>query len=218
VRSLGHIAPCDGWTEGPRLGEHPAVPSLTVRIDRPQYQREQAPTLSEFEEARAYAQTARRVALESLMASEDMPDVGALLAELISRPAWHVRAACRGEDVSTFILERGQSDKAAQRVCAACPVRSECHGYAMDDPELVGVWGGTSGRQRRLMRRGSVAWTQIVTRRWRVVPSRCPVTASTPATHFDFSTDYRARGQASPPYSSLFSTCPLSITRPCAAR
>jgi WhiB family redox-sensing transcriptional regulator len=143
--------------EGPRPCDNPVVPSLAVRVDRPQYQREQAPTLSEFEEARAYAHTVGRVALESLMASEDMPDVGALLAELISRPTWHARAACRGEDVSTFILERGQSDKAAQRVCASCPVRGECAGYAMADPELVGVWGGTSGRQRRAMREGQRA-------------------------------------------------------------
>lgn len=55
----------------------------------------QPPTLTELEEARANVQESRRVALEALMASEDMPDVEAPPAELVNRPEWHRRARCR---------------------------------------------------------------------------------------------------------------------------
>jgi hypothetical protein len=44
----------------------------------------QSPTLTEFEEAWAGAQLARRIDIEWLMASDDPADVGALLAQLVN--------------------------------------------------------------------------------------------------------------------------------------
>jgi Transcription factor WhiB len=41
---------------------------------------------------------------------------------------------------------------AKQWRCAECPVRTECLRYALADPDLVGVWGGTTGAMRRDMR------------------------------------------------------------------
>jgi WhiB family redox-sensing transcriptional regulator len=37
-------------------------------------------------------------------------------------------------------------------VCAGCPVRERCLDYAIEHVE-IGVWGGTSERERRGMRR-----------------------------------------------------------------
>jgi WhiB family transcriptional regulator, redox-sensing transcriptional regulator len=93
-------------------------------------------------------------ALFFLMASEDAPDVAELLAELVSRPAWHRDAACRGMGTETFFVERGQSTDAARAICARCEVRAECLDAALAVPSM-GVWGGTTGRGRRVLRRGA---------------------------------------------------------------
>ena len=43
--------------------------------------------------------------------------------------------------------------EAARSVCAACPAREPCLAYALANPELVGVWGATTTRERRALRR-----------------------------------------------------------------
>jgi WhiB family transcriptional regulator, redox-sensing transcriptional regulator len=116
----------------------------------------QPPTLTELEEARAEAATARRVSVEWLMATDTAPDLEALLAELVSRPRWHQDAACRGVGPDLFFPRRGERWNAAIALCEECSVRSEClaSALALEDHEAQGVWGGTTGRGRRQMRRG----------------------------------------------------------------
>lgn len=67
-------------------------------------------------------------------------------------PAWREQAACRGKDPVIFFPERGDSKamQAALHFCSSCPVKGSCliENIYEDD----GVFGGTSGRQRRLMR------------------------------------------------------------------
>lgn len=46
----------------------------------------------------------------------------------------------------TPILER-----AATRLCRGCPVVEKCLMYALDNPELEGVWGKTTTAQRQAM-------------------------------------------------------------------
>lgn len=41
----------------------------------------------------------------------------------------------------------------AKRVCNKCPIINECRDYAIANPELIGIWGGTSARQRDQIRR-----------------------------------------------------------------
>ena len=77
------------------------------------------------------------------------------LEDLTHRPAWQTQAACRGLLVDTFFPSPGVS--AAQMakvraVCAGCPVRADCLDYARADASMVGVWGGTSRRERRRLR------------------------------------------------------------------
>jgi WhiB family redox-sensing transcriptional regulator len=64
---------------------------------------------------------------------------------------WRLAAACRGLDPKLFFPERGEDASTAKAVCARCPVRAEClaDGFA----EKSGIWGGTSERERRQLRR-----------------------------------------------------------------
>ena len=70
-----------------------------------------------------------------------------------TRPAWHQHGACRGADPNLFFPERGESVKEAKAVCARCPVRAECLEYALENHEVVGIWGGLSARERRQLSR-----------------------------------------------------------------
>lgn len=66
-------------------------------------------------------------------------------------------AACRGADTSLFYPERGESAEEAVRICRACPERRPCLHWALEHHETVGIWGGTSARQRLLMSRAGPA-------------------------------------------------------------
>lgn len=83
--------------------------------------------------------------------SGDYNDQGAvdLVSYLLLMPAWrfHPRRHCRGMDPNDFF----GSDDAAQ-VCKGCPVEKECKEWAIQNGEF-GVWGGTSERKRRTLRR-----------------------------------------------------------------
>jgi WhiB family redox-sensing transcriptional regulator len=37
----------------------------------------------------------------------------------------------------------------AKRVCGGCPVREACRGYALENEEEYGVWGGLSEAERK---------------------------------------------------------------------
>jgi WhiB family redox-sensing transcriptional regulator len=114
----------------------------------------QAPMLTELEETRAGALVARQTDLEWLMAPDDPPDVGVLLAELVNRPAWHRQANCRGADPDLFFPERGTHRPVeALAYCEDCSVRAQCLASGLEVASSVGVWGGTTGRDRKGLRR-----------------------------------------------------------------
>ena len=75
------------------------------------------------------------------------------LEDLCRRPPWQRRAACRGESIETFIPRPGGNFTRARELCARCPVRQECFVIALADPELVGMWAGSTERERRKLRR-----------------------------------------------------------------
>jgi len=66
-------------------------------------------------------------------------------------PEWQRRAACRGLDPDLFFPDRGKPATYAKRVCADCPVRTECLAYGFKEEH--GVWGGTTREDRKKMRR-----------------------------------------------------------------
>lgn len=72
-----------------------------------------------------------------------------LLEELLARPVWHQRAACRGRGDIDWLSGHRRDVRAARQVCAVCPVRAECLAAVLDyGPLTVGVWAGTTQRTR----------------------------------------------------------------------
>jgi len=69
------------------------------------------------------------------------------------RPDWQDFARCRGSDPDAFFPERGTDTSRAKEVCRGCAVREDCLEYALANREKFGIWGGTSERERRLLRR-----------------------------------------------------------------
>lgn len=66
---------------------------------------------------------------------------------------WHGRGLCVGEDPDVFFPSHGAPGTQARQICAACDVRDDCLGYAIDADEF-GVWGGLDQDERReLLRR-----------------------------------------------------------------
>jgi WhiB family redox-sensing transcriptional regulator len=68
--------------------------------------------------------------------------------------AWMEDAECKGMDPELFFPVRGDTAgrNAALAACAECMVRERCLEHAMAHNEKVGIWGGTTERQRRLIR------------------------------------------------------------------
>lgn len=69
------------------------------------------------------------------------------------RSAWQERALCAETDAEAFFPVQGGSSRAAKRTCRACPVTDSCLEYAMDTHQEFGIWGGTSERERRKLRK-----------------------------------------------------------------
>lgn len=65
---------------------------------------------------------------------------------------WLQLRSCGGTDANFFPV-RGESAKEAKRICEGCPVRCACLASALRHNEQFGIWGGTSEKQRRGIRR-----------------------------------------------------------------
>ena len=72
--------------------------------------------------------------------------------ELRPQP-WMAEAKCVDADPELFFPQRGESTAPAKAICQACPVRAACLDYALSINERNGIWGGTSERERRQIRR-----------------------------------------------------------------
>lgn len=80
---------------------------------------------------------------------------------------WAARAACRqvSEQEREVLFARGKEQNKAKKLCAGCPVRSECLAEALDNEIQWGVWGGMTERERRaLLRRNpqTDSWRAIL--------------------------------------------------------
>jgi WhiB family redox-sensing transcriptional regulator len=62
---------------------------------------------------------------------------------------------CRRVDPELFFPPSGNSaaGRRAKQVCAACQVQQRCKQWALDRPEEHGIWGGTTKRERRQLRK-----------------------------------------------------------------
>jgi|TARA_R110002012_G_scaffold299314_2_gene498362 WhiB family redox-sensing transcriptional regulator len=72
----------------------------------------------------------------------------------INEHNWRKKAACKGMNPEEFFPERGtySTQTLALRACATCEVTEPCLAFALKFNE-PGVWGGTSSRQRRILKR-----------------------------------------------------------------
>jgi len=68
--------------------------------------------------------------------------------------SWREDAACRGLLPDLFFPVRGYETAAdALAVCDRCPVVEACLEYALVERENEGIFGGTTPKQRRALRR-----------------------------------------------------------------
>lgn len=71
---------------------------------------------------------------------------------------WKAAGACRWVDPELFYPVSESDAGPAKAVCASCAVRAACLEFALAAREWEGVWGGTTGTERRsLARRRRVA-------------------------------------------------------------
>jgi len=75
---------------------------------------------------------------------------------IIAPPEWMAAGLCAEVDPDLFYPESGAPNRDAKRICAGCDVRAKCLAYALAHRERFGVWGGTTERERRRMRRAPV--------------------------------------------------------------
>lgn len=100
-------------------------------------------------------------ALHRLSAVAYVPEnFGYLLLALLAEPShaeldWRERGLCAQTDPEAFFPEMGGSTRPAKRVCEGCEVRDDCLAYALEHNERFGIWGGTSEKERRLLRLGA---------------------------------------------------------------
>jgi WhiB family redox-sensing transcriptional regulator len=76
-----------------------------------------------------------------------------ITTKLLQPLDWQTKARCTEVDPEIFFPERGGSSKAARSVCAQCEVRLNCLEYALKNKEQFGIWGGTTERERRRIRK-----------------------------------------------------------------
>lgn len=69
---------------------------------------------------------------------------------------WRSLAACAGyPDTLFFPLGEADEDqiRMALAICEGCQVSRECLDYALESNQRSGIWGGTTERERRSLRR-----------------------------------------------------------------
>jgi WhiB family transcriptional regulator, redox-sensing transcriptional regulator len=97
---------------------------------------------------------------EKVLALLMQPRSGAeLLDDLLSRPEWHARAACRGMGTDLFFPVDSVTLARATKICSGCGVREECGRFAIEHPSLKGIWAGTSERRRARTRQEALRQT-----------------------------------------------------------
>lgn len=66
---------------------------------------------------------------------------------------------CQTTDPDLWFPEQGGENwqfRTAKKFCGQCPVRRECLEYAVSEPDLLGIWGGMTAKERQRLRVGSL--------------------------------------------------------------
>lgn len=67
-------------------------------------------------------------------------------------PDYRQRGRCLGANPDLFLPERGESTLPGKKICAGCSVRCDCLEEGLLKRGSVGIWGGTSKRERNSIR------------------------------------------------------------------
>lgn len=74
-----------------------------------------------------------------------------------TNPDWYDHAACRGKPAQWWFPDHAANTRNPYRnarlICSTCPVATECLAVAIVTGEDHGMYGGTSPRERRNLRR-----------------------------------------------------------------
>ncbi len=67
---------------------------------------------------------------------------------------WMAAGKCVGatNPDAWFPVNTEVAEREAPRLCSGCPSQVACARYALDHPELEGIWGGMADRQRSQLR------------------------------------------------------------------
>jgi WhiB family redox-sensing transcriptional regulator len=103
---------------------------------------------------RALRSDRRHVAVRALMGAAVAEDLEERIRELLTPPAWHRQAACRGTGSAKHFPAHGATAEAGRSVCAGCAVKAECLGRPGRPRASRDLGGGTSDAERRRMRHG----------------------------------------------------------------
>jgi len=71
----------------------------------------------------------------------------------MSQVEWMQDALCAQVDNDLFFPQTGQNSSTALSICKKCDVKIECLNYALSFEIITGIWGGTTERQRRQIKR-----------------------------------------------------------------
>lgn len=69
------------------------------------------------------------------------------------REPWMDDALCAEVGVDFFFPDEGVVAHDAKQICADCPVARQCLSFGIS--EEFGIWGGTTPKQRRKMRKAA---------------------------------------------------------------
>ncbi len=86
---------------------------------------------------------------------DDTLEFDLLTAPILDERPWAVYAACRNDESMNFFPQNRTEERAALAVCNICPVVEDCLSHALETNERFGVWGGTTERERRKLKRAS---------------------------------------------------------------
>lgn len=75
--------------------------------------------------------------------------------EMLKIQRWMKDASCVGNREANWFPEGGITREVnlAIKICKSCLVKQECLNYAIERPELLGIWGGVSAKKRESIRR-----------------------------------------------------------------
>jgi len=69
----------------------------------------------------------------------------------IGQARYTEHAACRPHPTRWWFTDQPESVD-AYLICVSCPVRGECLAFALDHPDLVGIWAATTTEERARLR------------------------------------------------------------------